>query len=134
MTAEQIEALGSKTGKGAGLSSRPPEKEDLEAGAEWAEKLQHLDPLLKLIAALPFLKDLEDQRAVYIRTKVIDALEEHNWDIRGAVHRLWAGERKVEVLTRGKGAHTAAIIEIMLKNTQENDAKYGYKTYLAPKA
>lgn len=50
------------------------------------------------------------------------------WDIRGAAHRLWRGERELRRLTAGKDAGSQAAIQALLYHAKQFDKQYGPKT------
>jgi hypothetical protein len=92
--------------------------------------LARLDPLLKACAALPWMAHVEGglERSQRVRTEVVDHLEGLDWDIRGPLAKLWAGERSEGVLTRGKEGGSKAAVQALLFHAKLLDIEYGKKT------
>lgn len=66
-------------------------------------------------------------RLQIIRTQVLDEIEAWGWDVRGAAHRIWRGERDAEALLAGKDSGSANAIKAILFHATANDRKYGGK-------
>ncbi|EFN59079.1 expressed protein [Chlorella variabilis] len=98
-------------------------------------KIRQLDPLLQAVAAVPWLAASEDQqsrdRVPVIRSRVMDEIESWGWDVRGAVRRVWSGERHLGSLLDGKDAGTQLAIKAIHFYSLQNDKKMGRQTYSA---
>lgn len=53
------------------------------------------------------------------------------WDVRGAVRRVWSGERHLGSLLDGKDAGTQLAIKAIHFYSLQNDKKMGRQTYSA---
>ena len=51
-----------------------------------------------------------------------------DWDIRGPVARIWAGEREAGPLVRGKDAGSREAIKMVLWHARQYDTQHGKKT------
>lgn len=111
------------------IAARQAEQQskDLEedrAVEAFRRQIATLDPLLSLVAAVPWV-DRADERRAFAKTAVLDKLEGDGWNVRGAAQRVWNGERSFEALAKGKDAGSAAAIQALLFHAIRNDAQYG---------
>lgn len=51
------------------------------------------------------------------------------WDIRGPVHKIWAGQRDYQALRVGIDPGSSDAIKAVLRHALEYDKQYGLKTY-----
>lgn len=72
----------------------------------------------------------DGQRVKVIRTQILDQLEGQGWDVRGPVHRVWAGERDAASLVQGKDEGSQAAVSSILRHVRQLDADFGFKTWL----
>ena len=71
-----------------------------------ASFISQFEPLLQTVAAVA-------RGDASLRERVEEALTEleaNGWYLKGAVQRLWAGERDVQVLTEGLDEQDAALV------------------------
>lgn len=52
------------------------------------------------------------------------------WDVRGAVHKIWAGARDYKALRVGVDPGSCDAIKAVLEHTRRYDEQYGHKVYL----
>jgi hypothetical protein len=69
-----------------------------------------LAPLLAAMAAIAAGDEMPRQSV----EQALAQLEEQGWMLRGPVERIWAGERRNELLTAGLDAQDAALVEHLL--------------------
>lgn len=69
-----------------------------------------LAPLLAAMAAIAAGDELPRQAV----EQALAQLEEQGWMLRGPVERIWAGERRNELLTAGLDAHDTDLVEHLL--------------------
>eukprot|EP00887_Chlorella_sp_A99_P005361 scaffold1.g5361.t1 len=85
-----------------------------EARGELADMLKGMEQLLAT--------------ASFIGGRVLDELEGAGWDLRGAVVRIWAGEREARHLVAGKDDASREAIKLVLWHALQYDSKHGHKT------
>lgn len=51
------------------------------------------------------------------------------WDVRGAVHKIWAGTRDYKLLRTGVDPGSCDAIKAVLEHTRRYDEQYGHKVY-----
>ena len=50
------------------------------------------------------------------------------WDVRGAVRKIWAGERRLAAVQQDKDAGSRAAIKAILFHAVQHDNNFGKKT------
>ncbi|KFM26094.1 hypothetical protein F751_6245 [Auxenochlorella protothecoides] len=100
------------------------------AALRWKLRMQQMDPLFGALAALPWVVEVDPEKARHVQTTVLDSLEGDGWDVRGAVHKIWAGARDYKALRVGVDPGSCDAIKAVLEHTRRYDEQYGHKVYL----
>mmetsp|Transcript_24403 Transcript_24403/g.63381 ORF Transcript_24403/g.63381 Transcript_24403/m.63381 type:complete len:240 (-) Transcript_24403:173-892(-) len=96
------------------------------------DQLKHLDPVLQAVALVPWLPDNQEghSRRDFIKSSVMDQLESKGWDLRGAVYRIWKGERDLSAVLEGKDSGTRAALTAVMYHCKKFDEELGdFRTY-----
>ncbi|KAL6770584.1 hypothetical protein ACKKBF_B31830 [Auxenochlorella protothecoides x Auxenochlorella symbiontica] len=99
------------------------------AALRWKLRMQQMDPLFGALAALPWVVEVDPEKARHVQTTVLDSLEGDGWDVRGAVHKIWAGARDYKALRVGVDPGSCDAIKAVLEHTRRYDEQYGHKVY-----
>jgi len=82
--------------------------------------LKEFDSFLRAIAAVARGKGGQGSKNRINRD--LARLEQHNWRLTEAAHRIWDGERDAEALTAGLDSNSARLVERVLELLEESSA------------
>ncbi|KAJ0411620.1 hypothetical protein ATCC90586_004089 [Pythium insidiosum] len=87
--------------------------------------LNELNDVFEIIAAVPWMDEEEygELRKYYAEEEGLTEIEMRGFSIKDATHRIWQGERDVNVLVRGLDADSALMVQRILMHTLNIEQK-----------